>query len=215
MACDKIYMPEGTEIEILGPRMIRQHYKGLLDKLGMQFDVLRMGRCKGAYEPFTHEKMSDEVRENYQSLIDDRYEQLVETIAAGRHLEAAKVKELIDHGIFTPDAALKAGLVDYVVYASRMEDELKNALKADENLKIVTNYKKKKKEEITSVFDLMKLFAAARRPKNRPARKKSPWSMRPAKSPPAKAAPAECSAASRKARRRSRNCSAKWPTTPT
>jgi protease-4 len=159
LACDKIYLPEGTGIEIIGPHMVRQHYKGLLDKLGMQFDVLRMGRCKGAYEPFTHEKMSDEVRENYQSLVDDRYEHLVDTIAAGRHLEAAKVKELIDRGIFTPDAALKAGLVDHVVYASRMEDELKTALKGDDNLKIVSNYKKKKKEEISSVFDLMKLFA--------------------------------------------------------
>ncbi len=172
IACDKIYMPEGTEIEILGPRVIRQHYKGLLDKLGMQFDVLRMGRCKGAYEPFTHEKMSAEVRENYQSLVDDRYEQLVETIAAGRHLEAAKVKELIDRGIFTPDAALKAGLVDYVVYASRMEDELKTALKADENLKIVSNYKKKKKEEISSIFDLMKLFAGGEKSKKATGKKK-------------------------------------------
>ncbi|MCC6125464.1 MAG: signal peptide peptidase SppA [Pirellulales bacterium] len=172
LACDKIYMPEGTEIEILGPRMVRRHYKGLLDKLGMQFDVLRMGRCKGAYEPFTHEKMSPEVRENYQSLIDDRYEQLVETIAAGRHLEAAKVKELIDRGIFTPDAALKAGLVDCVVHAARMEDELKTALKADENLKLVSNYKKRKKEEISSVFDLMKLFAGGEKAKKASGKKK-------------------------------------------
>jgi protease-4 len=171
LACDKIYMPEGTEIEIVGPRMIRQHFKGLLDKLGMQFDVLRMGRCKGAYEPFTHEKMSPEVRENYQSLIDDRYEQLVETIATGRHLEAAKVKELIDQGIFTPNAALKAGLVDFVVYASRMEDELKKAVKADENLKIVANYKKKKKEEITSIFDLMKALSGEK-PKKATGKKK-------------------------------------------
>jgi protease IV len=171
-ACDKIYMPEGTEIEILGPHMIRQHYKGLLDKLGMQFDVLRMGRCKGAYEPFTHEKMSEEVRENYQALVDDRYEQLVETIATDRHLEPPKVKELIDRGIFTPDAAIKAGLVDNVVYASRMEDELKTALKADESVKFVSNYKKKKKEEINSVFDLMKLFGGPEKSKKSTGKKK-------------------------------------------
>lgn len=172
MACDKIYMPEGTEIEILGPRMIRQHYKGLLDKLGMQFDVLRMGRCKGAYEPYTHEKMSDEVRANYQSLIDDRYDQMVETIAKDRNLSGEKVKELIDRGVFTPTAALKAGLVDQVVYASNMEDELKKVLKDSENLKVVSNYKQKKKEEITSVFDLMKLFAGGEKGKKSIGKKK-------------------------------------------
>jgi protease-4 len=172
LACDKIYMPEGTGIEILGPRMAKQHFKGLLDKLGMKFDVLRMGRCKGAYEPFTHEKMSDEVRENYQSLVDDRYEQLVETIAAGRKMEVEKVKSLIDQGIFTHDAALKAGLVDYVVQAARMEDELKTALKAHADLKIVANYKKKKREEITSVFDLFKIMAGGDKSKKSSGKKK-------------------------------------------
>ena len=46
LACDRIYMAEGTDMEIVGPRIIRQHFKGLLDKLGMQFDVLRVGSCK-------------------------------------------------------------------------------------------------------------------------------------------------------------------------
>jgi protease-4 len=130
-----------------------------------------MGRCKGAYEPFTHEKMSPEVRENYQSLVDDRYEELISTIAEGRHLEPAKVKELIDQGIFTPSAALKAGLVDAVVHAARMEDELKREIKADDSFKVVSNYKKKKKEEITSIFDLMKALSGEK-PKKTAGKKK-------------------------------------------
>jgi len=172
LACDRIYMAEGTDMEIIGPRMIRQHFKGLLDKLGMQFDVLRVGSCKGAYEPFTHAKMSPEVRENYQSLVDDAYDALVETIAAGRRMEAAKVKELIDHGIFTAVAAQKAGLVDQVIQAARMEEELKKVLKADDSLKVVGNYKKKKKEEIAGVMDLFKLFAGGDKSKKSSGKKK-------------------------------------------
>ena len=172
LACDKIYMAEGTDMEIVGPRMIRQHFKGLLDKLGMQFDVLRMGSCKGAYEPFTHDKMSPEVRENYQALVDDAYDALVETIAAGRHMEAAKVKELIDRGVFTAVTAQKAGLVDQVIQAARMEEELKKVLKTDDSLKVVGNYKKKKKEEISGIMDLLKLFAGGDKSKKSSGKKK-------------------------------------------
>lgn len=171
VACDKIFMPEGTDLEILGPRVAIQHYKDLLDKLGLQFDVLRMGRCKGAYEPFTHATMSPEVRENYQALVDDRYDALVETIAAGRHLEAQQVKQLIDHGVFTAAAAQTAGLVDLVVQAARMEDVLQKALQAPAAVKVLTNYKKKPKEEITGIMDLMKLFAGGGKSK-KPADKK-------------------------------------------
>ncbi|MCY2993764.1 MAG: signal peptide peptidase SppA [Planctomycetota bacterium] len=172
VACDKIYMPEGTDLEILGPRVAIQHYKGLLDKLGLQFDVLRMGRCKGAYEPFTHENMSLEVRENYQALVDDRYDALVETIAAGRHLEAPQVKQLIDHGVFTAPAAQQAGLVDMVVQAAHLEDELQKTLQAPAGLKVVTNYKQKQQEEITGIMDLMKLFAGGGKTKKSAGKKK-------------------------------------------
>ena len=126
----------------------------------MQFDVLRMGKCKGAYEPFTHEKMSPEVRENYQSVVDDIYDALVQAIAVGRRMEAGKVKKLIDRGIFTAAGAQEAGLVDQVVHASLTEDKLKKFVGAGDGLKVVGNYKKKKSEEITGIMDFLKLITA-------------------------------------------------------
>jgi protease IV len=165
LACDKIYMAQGAELEIVGPAMVREHYKGLLDKLGMQFDVLRMGVCKGAYEPFTHERMSKEVRANYQSLVDDRYEALVSAIAAGRKVDAEKAKQWIDQGVFTEHSAQKAGLIDAVVDAAQTETEVKTAAGAGENAKIVANYASKKPEEINGIMDLMKLLSGGGRDK--------------------------------------------------
>jgi protease IV len=165
LACDKIFMAQGAELEIVGPAMVREHYKGLLDKLGMQFDVLRMGTCKGAYEPYTHERMSKEVRENYQSLVDDRYDALVNTIAAGRKVDAGKAKQWIDQGVFTEHSARKAGLIDAVVDAAQTETEIKTAAGAGENAKIVANYGAKKAEEINGIMDLMKLFSGGGRDK--------------------------------------------------
>ena len=100
---------------IIGPGLISVHYKGLLDKLGMQFDALRMGKCKGAYEPFTHEKMSPEVRENYQSVVDDIYDALVQAIAVGRRMEAGKVKKPSTAASSRPPGLKKQGLSIRVV----------------------------------------------------------------------------------------------------
>jgi protease-4 len=103
--------------------------------------------------------MSNEVRANYQALVDDRYEALVEAIAAGRKVDSAKARQWIDQGIFTAAAAKKAGLIDEVVDSAMTENVVKQAAGAADNAKLVTNYGKKKKEEITGIMDLMKLMS--------------------------------------------------------
>ena len=58
--------------------------------------------------------MSPEFRKQFESVIDDYYEQMVETIAADRKLDADKVKDLIDEGLFTAERAKEAGLIDRI-----------------------------------------------------------------------------------------------------
>jgi protease-4 len=103
--------------------------------------------------------MSNEVRANYQSLVDDRYEALVEAIASGCKVDAVKAKQWIDRGIFTAAAAKKAGLIDEVVDSAQTESVVKQAAGADENAKLVTSYGKKKREEITGIMDIIKLMS--------------------------------------------------------
>ncbi len=62
-ACDYIYMPVSGVLIVPGVRMEMTFYKGLLDKLGLKFDALRMGKYKGFVEPFSREHMSAPARE--------------------------------------------------------------------------------------------------------------------------------------------------------
>ena len=57
-ACDRVVMPPPGVLLIPGVRAEVTFFKGLLDKLGLQFDVLKMGKYKGAAEPFTRKEMS-------------------------------------------------------------------------------------------------------------------------------------------------------------
>lgn len=156
-ACNQIVMPPCGMLMIPGVRAEVTFYKGLLDKLGLQFDALQMGKYKGAAEPLTRNEMSKPLRESFEALIDDTYDDLVTTVAADRQLKAEQVKALLDHGLFTAAAAKKAGLIDDVLYADQFQDSIKKQLKL-EDVEIVTNYKKKRIDTDFSGFSgMMKL----------------------------------------------------------
>ena len=140
-ACDEIIMPPSGMLSIPGVRFEMTYFKELLDKLGVQAEMMQVGDYKGAAEPVTRTEMSPEFRKQIESLVDDYYEQMVNSISEDRKLDKAKVKELIDHAIFTPERAKKEKLIDRVGYEDEIRDQLKQQLKADE-LSIVKDYGK-------------------------------------------------------------------------
>jgi protease-4 len=71
------------------------------------------------------------------SVVDDIYSDLVNTIAAGRGKDAAAIRAIIDEGPFLSTQAKEKGLVDSLRFEDEMYGELKTALKQTE-LKRVT-----------------------------------------------------------------------------
>ena len=117
-----IYMPSSGDLALPGVRLEMTFYKGLLDKLGLKFDMLHMGKFKGAAEPMTRNTMSGPLRESLQAIVDDVYDDMVETIAKDRHLPDYTVKTLIDQGLFTAAEAKDAGLIDEVRLCRRVRE---------------------------------------------------------------------------------------------
>jgi protease-4 len=160
-ACDSIYMAPGGALLIPGVRAEMTYYKGLLDKLGIEFHVLQMGKYKSAGEPFTRSEPSPAAREEMTGIVDDLYQNLVVTIAKDRKLDEAQVRKLIDEGIFTAAAAKKAGLVDVVGYADDIRDLFRAKLQA-EKVEFVSDYKKEKNDlDFSGIGGMMKLMELA------------------------------------------------------
>jgi protease-4 len=159
-ACDFIYMPVSGTLIIPGVRMEVTYYKGLLDKLGLKFDALRMGKYKGFVEPMSRETMSGPVRESLQAIVDDAYDGMIAWIAKDRHLEDYQVKALVDKGIFTASDAKDAGLVDDVLYTDEFEASLSKRLKVD-HADVETAYKKKQLDtDFSGIGGFVKLMEA-------------------------------------------------------
>ena len=134
-------------------------YKGLMDKLGLEFDALKMGKYKGAAEPMTRTSMSGPLAREPGG---DRRRRLRRTWSTSSprtaHMKDYQVKTLVDQGLFTATAASKAGLIDRVCYADEFQEHSRKKLKVDQ-LDVVTNYKKKQVDtDFSGMGGLMKLM---------------------------------------------------------
>ncbi len=120
-----ILAPAGT-LDIAGLSSEVTFVGAALRKLGVEPQVVQLGRFKSAGEVFTRSDMSASHREMLENLVEDLYGQLVDAVADGRGLPPAAVRQLLDRGPFTAEEAQAAGLVDAVQY----EDEAEAAFRA-------------------------------------------------------------------------------------
>ena len=83
-AASEVWMDPMGGILIAGPGGAQPYYKGLLDKLGVNAHVYRVGKYKSAVEPYSRADQSPEAREELQALYGDLFGQWREWIARAR-----------------------------------------------------------------------------------------------------------------------------------
>ncbi|MBQ5923108.1 MAG: signal peptide peptidase SppA [Alistipes sp.] len=122
---DKIYMqPEGS-FDWSGLQMNTIFYKGLIDKLGVDIDILRPTVCKykSAVEPFFLTEMSDANREQMQELADGMWDVVLDAVSSARGIDKQELNRLADElAIVLPKQALEHKFIDGVKYADQMEE---------------------------------------------------------------------------------------------
>lgn len=143
--CDAIIMPESGILLLPGVRVEVTYYRDLLDRLEIESDFMQVGDFKGAAEPFTRNRMSDDFRRQYESVLDDLYDQMIDTIAVNRGIDRTKVRELVDQALFTAQAAKEAYLIDGVAYEEDWLEQLESP-EEGKTYKLVPGYGKKQIE---------------------------------------------------------------------
>jgi protease IV len=118
-----VLAPAGT-LDIAGLSSEVTFVAGALKKLGVEAEVIQMGRYKSAAETFTRGDMSVPHREMVESLIEDLYLQIVQAIADGRRMSPDDVRGVLDRGPFMGREAQERGLVDALLYADEAEEKL-------------------------------------------------------------------------------------------
>lgn len=129
---DRIVIQPESYLSLSGLRLEIMFFKGALDKLGVEADVIRTGRYKSAGEPYSREEMSPEWREVLDEMLDEFYGQLLDGIAAGRGQDAAHWRAVMDQGPFAAAEAREHGLSDAVLYKDEFYEELSEAVEVEE-----------------------------------------------------------------------------------
>ncbi len=123
-ACDKVFLMPTASLDLTGMASYELFLRGALDKLGAFPDALHVGDYKTASNTFTEHAFTPAHREMAESLNTDLYEQLVAGLAEGRRKTPAEIRDLIDHGPFLPEDAVRAGLIDDLAYEDEIDDKV-------------------------------------------------------------------------------------------
>jgi protease IV len=123
-ACDKVFLMPTASLDLTGMASYELFLRGALDKLGVFPDSIHVGDYKTASNTFTEHSFTPAHREMAQSLNTDLYEQLIAGLADGRHRTPAEMRDLVDHGPFLPEDAVRAGLVDDLAYEDEIDDKV-------------------------------------------------------------------------------------------
>ena len=140
-ACDKVFLLPTATLDLTGMSSYELFLRGTLDKIGAYPDTLHIGEYKTASNTFTEHTFTPAHREMAQSLNADLYGQLIAGLAEGRHKSEKEIRDLIDHGPFLPEDAVRAGLVDDVAYDDELDDKVKLSKKGSADFMTESEYR--------------------------------------------------------------------------
>ena len=123
-AADRVLLPPSGTLGVVGLSSEVTFVAGALEKLGVEAEVVHMGKYKSAAEIFTRTEMSEPHREMVESLVHDLYEQIVDLIATGRRMDRTQIHTLLGSGPFVAREAQRVGLIDALLYEDEAEEQL-------------------------------------------------------------------------------------------
>jgi len=130
-AMDRILLPSAGRIELTGYAAEPMAAGAALRRLGIGAQFVRRGEHKTAPELFTNDNVSPIVRETIEVLLDERYQDLVATLAKGRSLSEADARGRIDAGPYSAKRALSSGLCDALVGEADLAEFLAKGAQAE------------------------------------------------------------------------------------
>ena len=132
-------------------------YKDLLEKIGVEMQIFKVGTYKSAVEPFIATEMSDANREQVAELLDSTWDELLTAVSASRNVPKETLNEYADRFMdYCPAQEYVAcGMADTLLYKDGVLDYLKSltGVEADDELNLVTMAAMKEKLKLDRTLE--------------------------------------------------------------
>lgn len=137
-AADKVYLNPKGMIDWHGLGAQPQFYKDLMAKFGVKYQVVKVGTYKSFTETYTEDKMSDANRTQVSAYINGTWNNICKAVSESRKISTDSLNAYADRLItFEPaENILKYKMVDGLIYADQVKDEIKKMLKIGKDKKI-------------------------------------------------------------------------------
>lgn len=134
-ASDEMYLNPIGEVELKGLATGIPFFKTLLDKAGVEMQVVKVGTFKSAVEPYLLTHMSEANRLQTHVYLDNIWGKMTEEIATSRGITKETINQLADSMIvFSPaEDFVEYKLVDGLKYGNEMESYLKGKVGKEED----------------------------------------------------------------------------------
>ena len=134
-AADKVLLNPKGMIEWRGIASTPLFYKDLLQKIGVEMQVFKVGTYKSAVEPFTATEMSPANREQVTAFISSIWSQVTKGVSASRNIPVDSLKAYADRMLmfYPAEESVRCGLADTLVYRNDVRDYLKRLVDIDED----------------------------------------------------------------------------------
>ena len=124
---DRICLDPTGQVNWNGLTAQKLYFTRLMDKVGVEMQILKVGTFKSAVEPYFRTSMSDADRLQTQQYLTGIWDEYKAAVGASRHLTEEQLDALADRymGLQPAQEQLKAGLVDTIVYTQDMDSLLR------------------------------------------------------------------------------------------
>lgn len=139
-AAEKTFVPPSGDLYVNGFAAEAMFYKGSLDKLGIEAEVIQIGpKYKNAPDQYTKKEMGEGQAEVINALLDEYFGRFVNAIAESRKKSPEDVRTDIDNAPYNAVKAKEIGLIDDAIYRNQVYDELKKKLgyRDEEKLRVI------------------------------------------------------------------------------
>jgi len=164
---DKIYINPGSRVDFKGLSGEVMFYKKALEKLGVEVQVTRHGKFKGAVERYILDELSKENEAQIRDYVGSIWNHTVEKMSEARGILADQLNLMADNlAGYVPTSAFENGLVDGLIFRDALIDTLKalSGLTSDDKINLVAMTKYTKvpgtKKTVTSKNRISVIYAS-------------------------------------------------------
>lgn len=128
---NELYLNPVGSVDLHGLGGETLFYKDLFDKIGVEFQVVRVGEGKSAVEPYTQTHMSDYARNQSMQLLDTIWAGIKSTISESRKISSSEIDSLINKdfpALRTASYAKQRNLIDGMMYRHEFEKHIADAV---------------------------------------------------------------------------------------